>query len=337
MSLGIGLIGAGGMGARHASTVHREVAQARITAVFDPNAARARAVSAEVGASIADAAPDLIARDDVGAVIIASPDETHADFTMNCVNLGKPVLCEKPMARSRQAAWDIVKREEEVGRRLVGLGFMRRFDPYHLAVKTALDENEIGRPIAVKGVHRTAELPPGYGPNFAISASAVHDIDAARWLLDEEITEIRATGRRVSPALAPGTLDLVFLEAKFTGNCYGLFEVFQTAGYGYDVVAEVVGETNFVTTSMAPAKHLPAGCSESPIKADDWFARFERAYVDEIRAFSTAVAGSKSFSGASAWDGFVAVAAADAALASIKSGRAERIELPDQPALYLTA
>ena len=110
----VGVVGTGGMGAMHARSLHRKVAAARVVAVSDVDAERAGEVADECGsAAVFGDAVEMIRDDAVEAVVIASPDPTHAPLTHACLRLGKPVLCEKPLATRSAEALELV--EAEVG------------------------------------------------------------------------------------------------------------------------------------------------------------------------------------------------------------------------------
>ena len=157
----VGLVGTGGMGAMHARSLHRKVAAARVVALSDVNAERARTVAEECGsAAVFGDAVEMIRDGAVEAVVIASPDPTHAPLTLECLRLGKPVLCEKPLATSSTQALEIVEAEVGVGEQLVQVGFMRRYDPQHVDVKNVAASGAIGQPVLFKGWHRNAEIPP---------------------------------------------------------------------------------------------------------------------------------------------------------------------------------
>ena len=110
--ISVGVIGTGGMGARHARNLSTQVADARVAAVMDLDRSRAEAVAAECGDARAYGdAEALIADPAVDAVVIASPDPTHAALTLACLAAGKPVLCEKPLAASLAEAERVVRAE----------------------------------------------------------------------------------------------------------------------------------------------------------------------------------------------------------------------------------
>ena len=145
MTLQIGIIGCGVMGADHARIFHEGIPGGKLVAVHDLDARRAAQVAAGAGGvRVVGAALDLIADHDIHAVLIASPDETHAALATACIEAGKPALCEKPLAATAEACRSVVAAEMKGGRRLVQVGFMRRFDPGYRAMKRSLDDQQFG-------------------------------------------------------------------------------------------------------------------------------------------------------------------------------------------------
>src|SRR5438105_7682247 len=126
--ISIGVIGAGGMGSRHVMNLHRYVKGARVVAIYDLDQARARQVAEECGTAKAFSDPlQLIQDAGVDAVVIASPDPTHAEFVYACLQQHKPTLCEKPLAITAAEALHIIQADPPVGRRLVPRGLSRRY------------------------------------------------------------------------------------------------------------------------------------------------------------------------------------------------------------------
>ncbi|MDQ3941603.1 MAG: Gfo/Idh/MocA family oxidoreductase, partial [Actinomycetota bacterium] len=200
--IAVGVIGTGGMGGMHAENLHSMVAGARLAAVADVDAARAEKVAARCGsAAVFQDAVELIRDDSVEAVVIASPDPTHAPLTLECLKNEKPVLCEKPLADSADAALAVVEAEVELGRKLVQVGFMRRYDPQHVAVKEAVASGDVGAPVLFKGWHRNADLYPGIDSEWVVINAMIHDIDSVRWFLGQEIEEVYVRGANTEPEL----------------------------------------------------------------------------------------------------------------------------------------
>jgi myo-inositol 2-dehydrogenase / D-chiro-inositol 1-dehydrogenase len=329
--MNIGVIGTGSIGTDHVRRLTGRVAGARVAAVFDVDTARAAAVAATAGAVTHREAHDVIDDPAVEAVLVASPGDTHADLALACIAAGKPVLCEKPLATTSGAALKVVEAEVTYGRRLVQVGFMRRYDGGYRQVKAALAAGRIGDPLLVHCVHRNVSVPPGFTGDMSLTDSLVHEVDACRWLLGQEIVAATVVDVPHSPLAAPHLRDprLVLLETE-SGIVIDA-EVFVNAQYGYDVRCEVVGSTGAVAleTPTTGATTLDGGRVQAlPL---DWQARFGQAYVDELQAWVDAVRRGTS-EGPSAWDGYAATAVAEAAIAS-KGARAT-VDLVERPLLY---
>ena len=192
MVVRVALIGAGIMGADHGRILAEEVPGARVQVVVDADAGRARAVAEACGA--ADAGTDglgAIGRGDVDAVLVASPDGTHAELTLAAVAAGKPVLCEKPLAPGAGDCLRVVEAEVAAGRRLVQVGFMRRFDPGYVEMKRALGAGGVGAALMLHNLHRNVAAGAGFESWMAIVGSAPHEFDAARFLLGTDYAAVR--------------------------------------------------------------------------------------------------------------------------------------------------
>ena len=126
--LRIAVLGVGMMGAFHADALSRRVRGARVTVVSDFSADRAAEVAAQVGARVEADPIAAINADDVDAVLIASPGAVHHEQVSACLARGIPVLCEKPLTTDVDSALALVQQEAALGRRLIQVGFMRRYD-----------------------------------------------------------------------------------------------------------------------------------------------------------------------------------------------------------------
>jgi myo-inositol 2-dehydrogenase/D-chiro-inositol 1-dehydrogenase len=328
----IGIIGAGVMGADHAHILSTSVAGVEIAAIADADAGRARRVAGEngIGRILADGF-DVVKDDGIDAVLIASPDETHKPLVLACLDAGKPVLCEKPLARAAADCLEIVRRECGIGRRLVQVGFMRRFDPGYVDMRRTVESGELGAPLIMHCIHRNESAPAYVEAQGLIANSAVHEFDAARYVLGGEPARISVViGRATSKARIPDP-QLVLLE--FRDGTVVDIEVFLNARYGYDVRAELVCEEGTISLAPPHATTMVHRQHDGFQHPRDWRPRFADAYRAELRAWAAFLSGGPA-AGASAWDGYVATSIAEAGIRAQKSGQWETIELAERPALY---
>lgn len=333
MTLSVGVIGTGSIGTDHVRRLARQVAGSRVAAVFDVATERAAQVAASAGAKAHRQAVDVIADPDVEAVVIASPGRTHAGLVLDCLAAGKPVLCEKPLAETAADALAVVRAEAVLGHRLVQVGFMRRYDPGYLQVKSTVDAGLVGEPLLLHCVHRNATPGPGFTSEMSLTDSVVHEIDAARWLLGAEFAAVTVIAVRPSPLAGPGIRDPQLVLLETAAGVVVEVESFLNARYGYDVRCEVVGSTGTVSLDTpATGAVTLAGVRSTPVPAD-WRQRFAEAYRRELQEWVDGLAAG-GVAGPSAWDGYAAAAVAEACVSSLHSGVRTGVELASPPALY---
>lgn len=325
MSFAVGVIGAGAMGAYHARLLRESTGGAHLSAVCDADPERAAA--AAQGARVFSDPLALVAAPEVEAVVVASPDATHASLALACLEKGKPVLLEKPIASSAAEGWRVVEREAALGRRLIQVGYMRRFDPGYLELRSARLEGRIGAPVLLHNVHRNAKAPDWFTGAMALTNSFVHEIDASRWLLGSEMVSVRVQA-------APGGDPLLVTMETDRGEIVST-EVFLNAAYGYHVHAELVGREG--TSQLAPhaSSLLNRDGRSGHGHPDIWIPRFASAYQNQMQAWVRSLSSGVPV-GASAWDGYCATAIAEQAAASFGRGELTLV-LPDAPRLYVGA
>lgn len=333
MSVRVGIIGVGIMGSDHARILASQVPGATIQAVYDADAARAKAVADEVGAAttVGDAVA-LIRDPSVDAVLVASPDATHKDLTLACIEMRKPVLCEKPLAPTPQECLDVIAAEVKLGRKLVQIGYMRRFDPSYVEMKAARTGGRLGAALMFHCIHRNVAAPSWFDSKMAVSNSAVHEFDIARWMLDSEMIGIQVLRPRLATTGSPGAP--VFITLDSAAGQLVTIEVFIDATYGYDVRGELVCEKGTVSLRAPLRTETNLDLAQGTAYPADWRPRFADAYRVQNQAWIKAIAGDQPVVGATAWDGYAAAAVADAGLASLAEGRRAEIALVARPALY---
>jgi myo-inositol 2-dehydrogenase / D-chiro-inositol 1-dehydrogenase len=308
----VGIIGAGLMGSTHARILAASVAGAEVVAIADPDHDAAQQIAR--GHVVYGDGFELIEAASVDAVIVASPVFSHEPYVIACLEAGKPVLCEKPLAGDAETALRIVEAERAVGRKLVSVGFMRRHDPGYVDLKARLDAGAIGAPLLVHCAHRNPHVHEFFDSAMIITDSAVHEVDITRWLLGEEIVRATVLVPRPSSRAREGLRDpqLIVLETA-SGRLVDV-EAFVSAGYGYDIRCEVVGEDGTLEL-LAPSTVSHRGAFASSRAIPPGFPeRFEAAYRHELQGW---IAGE---GGASAYDGYAATAVCEAAVASLESG-----------------
>ena len=317
----IALIGAGRIGRVHAANAAAHPGLT-LSYVVDPAAEAAMAVARESGAEVASL--DTVLTDaSVAGVIVASATDTHLDYCLAAHAAGKAIFCEKPLdmdlARARAAAGGLA------GAR-VFLGFNRRFDPNFQALKARLAEGAVG---ALETLQITSN-DPAPPPIAYVKTSgglfkdmAIHDFDMARWLLGEEPTEVFAWGScLVDPAIgAAGDIDTARTVLKTASGKLCVIANSRRSGFGYDQRIEAYGSAGMVRADnvLESSVQVWAQAGARADRFQNFFLdRYREAYRREMAHFADILGGAAP--GVGYADGLAALALAEAAVRSLRSG-----------------
>jgi myo-inositol 2-dehydrogenase/D-chiro-inositol 1-dehydrogenase len=335
MTVTIGVIGVGMIGQDHIRRLTHVLAGSQVVAVSDVDPARTKEVaeSLPVPARVHATGEELIADPDVQAVIVASWGPTHEEYVLASLWAGKPVFCEKPLATTEEACSRIIDAEVEVGRRLVQVGFMRRYDAAYRAMKQVVDSGEIGAPLLVHSRHRNPSVPEHYTREMAITDTAVHDFDTVRWLLGEELVSATVLTPRRSRHGGDLQDPLMMLFETESGALVDV-ETSVNIRYGYDIRGEIVGEDGTVALAETSPVLVRRGGTVAGRVPEDWRERFIRAYDVELQQWVDALAAGRGATGPGSWDGYAAAVVSDAAVEALRSGTKVAITLRDKPDLY---
>ncbi|WP_438314066.1 Gfo/Idh/MocA family protein [Streptomyces sp. HUAS TT3] len=333
-TLGIAVIGTGKMGSDHVRRIGRTVGGARVVAVADPDGDRAKEVAAGLdGVSAHTDAAAAVAAPGVQAVLIASPGAAHEEAIGLALERRLPVLCEKPMTPDTAGALRVMEAEQRLGRRLVQVGFMRRHDTEYEELKELLDAGGIGRPLFLHCRHRNATSLPFFTSDSLINDSLVHEVDATRWLLGQEITAVSVFSPPPTSAAPAELHDPRFVLMETSGGTLVDVEVFVNCGFGYEVRCEAVGESGSASIGEVRAMTLRRAGARSGAIPQDFTVRFADAYDRQLRRW-VAAAARGGVDGPDAWDGYAAAAVCEAGVAASRSGARTPVELVERPALY---
>ncbi|HXO93833.1 MAG TPA: Gfo/Idh/MocA family oxidoreductase [Candidatus Acidoferrum sp.] len=292
--LAVGVLGVGEMGKRHAENIRRLVPEARLVAVADVAADRARQVAAELEIENSYGSLEaLLECKDLDAVLIATPDKFHAQAIGIAARSGKDILCEKPLALNIADARAALEAVSKAQVRLQ-IGFMRRYDPAYAAAMKRIEGGEIGTPVIFKSVGRDKDEPPlaAYQSNLngmVFYNNTIHDFDLARWLMQDEVSEVHSyTTVAIRPEIARyGDVVAGVVNLQYRNGAIGNVESYVQAVYGYDVRTEIVGSKGSIligSLRQAPATFLTALGGVQTL-ADHFLTRFQDAYLAEVRDF----------------------------------------------------
>ncbi len=329
----LGVIGCGAIGKDHIRRITEVLTNAEVTACADVFADSGEKVAAQYGIRFYQDGLDLIKDPHVEAVVVCSNDASHAKFVLACIAAGKQVLCEKPLGTSAEECKSIVDAEIAAGKRMVQVGFMRRYDRGYVALKEAIASGAIGRPLMIHACHRNLSHVPSHTSDMTIKNSGIHEIDVLRWLLNEDYASGQVLTVKQNQYAAEGLLDpqIMLLETKSGARID--VEVNMSSGYGYDIQCEIVGEKGTIRLPDPNTILMRTDCQSRYEIYNDWSQRFVEAYDTEFRAWVDSIQTAGPV-GPSSWDGFVACVTADTLIQARNGKQILPITMPETPAFY---
>jgi myo-inositol 2-dehydrogenase / D-chiro-inositol 1-dehydrogenase len=325
----IGLLGAGRIGRIHGGNIAAHP-RASLAAVADADAAAAQRLAMAGNATIGTV-ESIIDSQDIDAVVICTPTDTHADLIERAARAGKAVFCEKPVDLNAARIRECLEVVRGTNAKLM-VGFNRRFDPSFSTVRARIAAGEIGAVELVTILSRDPSPPP---PSYVARSGGlfrdmmIHDFDMARFLLGEEPVEVHAVGAcLVDPAIgAAGDVDTAAVLLKTASGRIAQISNSRRAAYGYDQRIEVHGSTGLLSAGNRQATTVmladSAGYRTDPA-LPFFLERYAEAYRAELDAFVAAALGEAPAS-PSGEDGLRAQILADAATEAARSGRPVRV------------
>jgi myo-inositol 2-dehydrogenase/D-chiro-inositol 1-dehydrogenase len=332
----VGVIGTGAIGVEHARRINQRIGGARVVAVTDINGARAKEVAAGIGARALSTGREVIAAPDVDVVVVTSWGPTHEEFVLASIAAGKPVFCEKPLATTAAGCLRIVEAEMKHGKRLVQVGFMRRYDAGYRALREVVAGGKIGDPLMVHCAHRNPTVGDSYTTDMAITETVIHEIDVLRWLLDDDYVAVHVVYPRKTRNASDHLRDPQLVMMETSKGMRIDVEVFVNCKYGYDIQCEVVGETGVARLPEPPSVPVRSEARRSVGILVDWKQRFIDAYDLELQAFFDDL-GRGGPTSPSSWDGYAAAVTADACVQAQQSGKVVPVSTRQRPAFYGSA
>ncbi|RDH80078.1 inositol 2-dehydrogenase [Mycolicibacterium moriokaense] len=333
--LRIAVLGVGLMGADHVARITNRISNARVVVINDYLSEKAEEVAASVpGARVVGDPLDAIADPEVDAVVLATPGPTHEKQLLACLEHGKPVLCEKPLTTDVETSLAVVKREAELGKKLIQVGFMRRFDHEYVQLKALIDGGEFGEPLLLHCAHRNPAVPHGFDSSMVVRDSLVHEVDVTRFLFDEEIASIQIIKPAPNPAAPQGLADPQIAIMRTESGRFVDVELFVTTGIAYEVRTELVAEKGsaLIGLDVGLVRKGAPGTWGGRI-TPGFRERFGQAYDVELQRWVDAVlAGGETgnyVDGPDAWDGYAAAAVCEAGVESLHTGKAVEVQIVD--------
>ena len=293
----VGVIGAGVMGRYHCETLALRLPRAEMAAVadVDGDAARRAAALAPAAAALTDHRA-LLADGSIQAVVIATPNDTHAALIREAAGAGKHVFCEKPLALDLASADAALAEADRQGVKLQ-IGFQRRFDPAYREARRSIADGELGTVELIAGTTRDPRPPSAEQLRRSgglFTDTAIHDLDSVRFLSGLEVVEVFATASTLVPGSAAdeGFVDTAVTCLRLESGALAVITNSLRAAYGYDVSMEVMGARGKIIVGYERQTAVRRLTAEG-VRHDHvgWFIdRFGEAYVAELAHFVDCVA-----------------------------------------------
>ncbi len=298
----IGIIGAGRIGKVHLQSITYHVKNAVVAAVADPfmNEETENYIKSMGVKKITKDYKEILADSEIDAVMICSSTDTHSSISVEAINAGKHIFCEKPVDHSIEKIQAVADALE--GKNLkFQVGFNRRFDHNFAAIRKAVDDGKIGQPHIVKITSRDPEPPnPAY---IKVSGGifldmTIHDFDMATFLVNSDVEEVYVQSAvLVDPAIGEqGDVDTAIITMKMANGALCVIDNSRRAAYGYDQRAEVFGSKGMVATSndtlsSAVISDANGVTGEKPLFF--FLERYMQSFTDEVCQFVDAIENDK--------------------------------------------
>lgn len=329
----VGVIGCGAIGREHIERLTNVVPQTKVVAVYDYVDKVAQDVAQQYEVDVYASGEELIRSDDVDAVVVASTDDTHAEYVMECLKQNKYVFCEKPLALTAKECEEMMEIEAKQGHRLLQMGFNRRFDDGYVAMKEAINNGEIGEPLMIHSAHRNISQAPGFETDYAITRVAIHEIDISRWLLGEEYDEVQVLKVKQSKRTSGDWLNPQLIMFKTLAGQRVDVEVQTDGAYAYDIQCQVVGESGTLDLPDPAVITKRKNQQISNGLSDHWANRFADSYDEEFIEWATGILNGQLV-GASTWDGYASCVTSDALIKSRQTENPEKVTMNKQADIY---
>lgn len=297
----IGIIGEGRIGKVHAKAASN-LNGAKIIWLADPIAPDLEETAKSMGIEkTSKNYKDILNDKEVDAIFICTPTDTHYTISMEALNFGKHVFCEKPVDLELGRVKDVKDLVAKTGKKYM-VGFNRRFDHNFMAIKENIDKGLIGKLELIQITSRDPEPPPiSYvkvsGGLFC--DMMIHDFDMVRYLSSSNPKSVTAIGDAlVNPKIKTegNDIDTAIVSIELENGALAVITNSRRASYGYDQRAEVHGELGALSCSNDTSNTLVISSKDGIIHEKPLYFFLERylnAYKMEIEIFVDSIINNK--------------------------------------------
>jgi myo-inositol 2-dehydrogenase/D-chiro-inositol 1-dehydrogenase len=334
MNLRVCVVGAGKMGADHIERLAHRIIGAEVSVVVDADVSRAKSAVEAIRSAVAVAdIGQALDREDVDAVVIATPGFLHKEMLLQVQERDLPILCEKPLTPDAASSWEVVEAEQRLGKKRIQVGFMRRFDAEYQHLRALITSGELGELLMLHCSHRNPGSSPGFTTEMLITDSVVHEFDAIRYLTGKEIKSVQVRLGRITRHAHADQHDPQHVLIDTESGVMADVEIFVNAQFGYQVATQAVFEKGIVNIGEDGGPYVRSAGHWGGEITPGFVERFRSAYDNEVQTWVDA-AKRGEVGGPTAWDGYATAACCEAGVAAQKSGEKVEVSLKAKPGIY---
>ena len=331
--LKIGVVGVGAIGRTHIERVNKKLKGGYIVAVADDNVEFGAKIAEQYDCEFFESGEEMINSNKIDAVIVSNLDELHEKYVMAAIKANKYVFCEKPLAPKKDGCKRIVEAEVKLGKKLVQVGFMRRYDSGYVQLKNLIANRTYGEPLMIHCAHRNYSSGENYTTPMSVENSMIHEIDVIRWLLNEDYATAEVVFTKKTKYAHEKLQDPQIMILTTKSGVRIDVEAFINSHYGYDIKCEVCCEEGILNLPEPSNVMVRNDASRITPICKDWSERFVEAYNIELQAWIDATK-EDYVDGPTAWDGYVASVTASAASIARETKSIVNIDIDNCPELY---
>ncbi|KAF2105351.1 hypothetical protein BDV96DRAFT_509501 [Lophiotrema nucula] len=309
--LQVAVSGLGRMGARHANHFLHRTPRAELVAAFSPDPKEIEWAKEHLepwGVKLYTEFDEMLKHEGLEAVCVATATTVHAEQTIKAIEAGKHVLCEKPLSTKLEISQQVFDTAARHPHTKVMCGFSRRFDASYLSAYNLARSGSIGRPTILRSQTCDKYDPSGFFVAYAQFSGGIfvdcniHDIDLALWFFSADnggaqlpkVKSVVAFGvTALEPDLAKyGDVDNGVGVVEFWDGQIAYFYSSRMNPPGQHDMTEIIGTTGKLSVNANPTTGLLESHLATGIHRDipqNYYERFEGAFVEEARQFTDAV------------------------------------------------
>ena len=330
--LRIGLVGTGAIGRTHIERINNTLQGGKVVACADANIDFCKSVAEKYGIKAYEKGEDMIASDDIDAVVVTTLDPFHEQYVMAAIKAGKYVFCEKPLGTDVEqckAAEKVIEAHPDL---IFQLGFMRRFDKSYAEAKRKIDNGDIGKVVLVRSytqdprstIESTLKFAPHSGGQYL--DMCVHDIDLIRWFTGSNVKNVWAIGGVFEFDLYKelNDADNAAATIQMENGAMGFMFTNRTHAAGSNVETEIIGTHGTLRIANVGAKNLLNIVDEHGSREEyypDFMSRWHEAFVAEMVAFTGHVRDNTKPADLTVYDGTAVSEAAYRCKESFETGK----------------